>query len=90
MGRGPYTATQCVPNAQFTNQLAGVARELRDKVQEAADENWTVDWNRFNGQIDQAVAASQGGDHAQAVRLYGQAISFLMAELKRQGHAGGQ
>ena len=90
LGRGPYTATQCVPNAQFTNQLAGVARELRDKIQEAADENWTVDWNRFNGQIDQAVAASQGGDHAQAVRLYGQAISFLMAELKRQGHAGGQ
>ncbi len=90
LGRGPYTATQCVPNAQFTNQLAAVARELRDKIQEAADENWTVDWNHFNGQIDQAVAASQGGDHAQAVRLYGQAISFLMAELKRQGHAGGQ
>jgi protein phosphatase len=90
LGRGPYTATQCVPNAEFAGQLAAVARELRDTTQEAAaSENWTVDWNRFNAQMDQAAAASQAGDHAQAVRQYGLAISFLMAELKRQRPAGG-
>ena len=35
------------------------------------------------------AAASQAGDYAQAVRQYCQAISFLMAELKRQRHTGG-
>ena len=65
-------------------------RELRDTTQAAAaDENWTVDWKGFNAQMDQAAAASQAGDHAQAIRQYSMAISFLMAELKRQRPAGG-
>ncbi|MGO8688177.1 MAG: PP2C family protein-serine/threonine phosphatase [Thermoguttaceae bacterium] len=86
LGRGPYTAIQCVPNAAFTDQLASVARQLRTA---AASENWTVDWTRFNAQLDTAAAASHGGDHAQAVRQYAQFISALMAELKRQRRAGG-
>ena len=86
LGRGPYTAAQAVPNAEFASQLASVARELRDA---AASESWTVDWSRFNAQMDLGAAASQGGDFPQAVRQYCQSISFLMAELKRQRRAAG-
>ena len=86
LGRGPYTVAQGVPNLEFANQLAAVARELRDA---ATSENWTVDWSRFNAQMDLATAAGHEGDYARAVRQYAQSISFLMAELKRQRHGGG-
>ncbi len=86
LGRGPYMVTQAVPNAEFASQLASVARELRAA---AATESWTVDWSRFNAQMDLGAAASQAGDYAQAVRQYCQSISYLMAELKRQRHSGG-
>ncbi len=86
LGRGPYTVAQSVPNPEFAKQLAGVARELRDA---ATGENWTVDWGRFNAQMDRATAASQEGNYAQATGQYAQAISFLMAELKQQRRGGG-
>jgi protein phosphatase len=86
LGRGPYMVAQAVPNAEFTSQLASVARELRTA---AATESWSVDLSRFNAQMDLGAAASQAGDYHQAVRQYCQSISFLMAELKRQRHAGG-
>jgi protein phosphatase len=86
LGRGPYTATQCVAGAELANQLASLARELRNA---AVKEDWNPDWTHFNAQMDRGAAACQAGDFAQAIRQYCQSISFLTAELKRQPRDGG-
>jgi protein phosphatase len=81
LGRGPYAVAQCAPDAALAEQLASLARELRDA---AVQENWTVDWAQFNAQMDRGAAAGQAGDYAQTVRQYCHSISFVMTELKRQ------
>jgi len=86
LGRGPYTSAQAAPSAEFVNQLATVARELREA---ATKGQWAVDWTRFNAQMDRGTAATQTGDFVQAIRQYCQSISFMMAELKRQRRSGG-
>jgi PPM family protein phosphatase len=82
LGRGPYTAVNCPPTAEFVARLAEIVRQLREA---AVEEQWNVDWNRFNTLFDQAAAANQSGDHAQAVRHYCGAMSFMMEQLKGQG-----
>lgn len=82
LGRGPYTATNCVPNSDFVHKLADIVRDLRDV---ATQEEWGIDWSKFNAFLDRATAANQVSDFTQAVRQYCQAISFMMAELKNQG-----
>ena len=79
LGRGPYTATDCTPNAAFVGRLADVARDL---VEAAKQGDLGVDWGRFNKLMDRGAAAA---DFAQAVGQYCGAISFMIAELKRLG-----
>jgi hypothetical protein len=86
LGRGPYTSINCVPNADFVRQLSEIVRDLRVV---ANREEWAVDWNRFNAFLDRAAAANQATDYSQAIRQYGLGISFIMAELKRQGKKSG-
>lgn len=86
LGRGPYTSINCVPNADFVRQLSEIVRDLRVV---ANREEWAVDWNRFNAFLDRAAAANQAADYSQAIRQYGLGISFIMAELKRQGKKNG-
>jgi PPM family protein phosphatase len=81
-GRGPYAAVVCPPSQEFVQLLAETLRELREA---AARDEWTFDAVAFNALLDRAVAANQACDFAQAVRYYCQAISFLLAEGKRQG-----
>ncbi|MGD0896261.1 MAG: protein phosphatase 2C domain-containing protein [Thermoguttaceae bacterium] len=82
LGRGPYTATGCTPNADVCRRLTGILGELREA---ATEKGWSVDWNRFQALLDQAAASSASGDFPQAVRCHCQAITFMMGELKRQG-----
>ena len=84
LGRGPYTVSQCAPNAEFANQLASIAREVRDA---ATNGRWAVDWAQFNGKMDCGTYACQASDYVQAVRYYCQAISFIMGELRQQRRA---
>jgi protein phosphatase len=83
-GRGPYTATSCAPNADFSARLTEILRDLR---QAATREGWSVDWTRLNALLDQAAAAAAAGDYPQATRCSCQAITFVLAELKQQGKA---
>jgi PPM family protein phosphatase len=81
-GHGPYTATPCVPDAEFTDRLSGILRDLREA---ATQEGWNVDWDRFHALADPAAAAVEADDFPQAVRCYFQAIAFMLAQLKQQG-----
>jgi protein phosphatase len=81
-GRGPYSATDCTPNPDFVARLAAILEDLR---QAANQDDLGIDWAHFNALAEHAAAASRSGDCPQAVRDYSVAISFMMAELKRQG-----
>lgn len=81
LGRGPYKACDCTPDAPFAQQLAGLAGELR---QAAVAGDWNVDWSRFNARNEAGGAAVTAGDFGRAVREYCHAISFMMSELKAQ------
>jgi hypothetical protein len=62
-----------------------VAETLRELREAAARDELAVDSAAFNSILDRAAAENQAGDYAQAVRYYCHAISFLVAEYKRQG-----
>jgi protein phosphatase len=81
LGKGPYTACDCRPDAPFVERLVELAHQLRDAAIQGA---WSVDWGRFNAHHDRAVAAAMAGDCAEAVREHCHAISFMMSELRRQ------
>ncbi len=84
LGKGPYTACTCPPNDDFVARFTDVVGELRDA---ATGENWTVDWQKFDAIVAQAVAARQAGNARQAIRECFQAIAFVMAQLKHQGRS---
>ena len=80
-GRGPYSARACVINNEFVDKLAKVVKQLREA---ATEENWAVDWSRFNQFDARAMACAEHKDYAGAVREYGHAMSFMMAEIRNQ------
>jgi protein phosphatase len=81
LGKGPYTASDCVPDAAFVTRLGQIAEELR---QAARAEDWAIDWSRFDAHASQAAAAARANEFAPAIREYCHAISFMMNELKNQ------
>jgi protein phosphatase len=81
LGKGPYTAADCVPDAAFVTRLGQIAEELR---RAARAEDWAIDWSRFDAHASQAVAAAGANQFEPAVREYCHAISFMMNELKNQ------
>lgn len=81
LGKGPYVACDCTPNAEMASRLSGVVQQLRDA---AANGQWNVDWHRFNGMTAQAGASVETGDYVRAVREYCHAVSFMMEQLRNQ------
>lgn len=81
LGKGPYSVSLCKADATFAAQLAELIEQLKDA---ATRERWAVDWEHFSGHGRNAAAAVQAGRFDEAVREYCRAISFMMAELKRQ------
>jgi hypothetical protein len=60
-------------------------KEIIDQLRDAAvGESWKIDWNRFNKFLTQADAFFAAADHVASAREHLRAISFMMAELKRQ------
>ena len=81
-GRGPYTRCDCTPDDEVVGALAEVAAELR---QAATEGEYKVEWTTFNGWIDRAQSHRKAGKLAHAVHDFGEAISFMMAQLRTQG-----
>ena len=88
--RGPYAVSQCAPNAEFANQLASIAREVRDA---ATNGHWAVDWAQFNGKMDSGTYASQASDYCPGRSLllpgdqfhYGRAAATAKERMKAEG-----
>lgn len=82
LGKGPYTVTVCTPNKTFCDKLKLVLAELREAVDAGG---WDIAWPPFETLCKNVEAAEKSGNYMQAVRYCGQAISYLMRELRRQG-----
>ena len=80
-GRGPYVACDCAPNPELLGRLSEIVQQLREA---ATKENWPVDWTAFDAFLGRAALASQAADLVEAAREQLRAISFLMAQLRRQ------
>ncbi|MEX2119800.1 MAG: PP2C family serine/threonine-protein phosphatase [Pirellulales bacterium] len=80
-GRGPHKSLVCPANDEFVDKLAKVVDQLREA---AAEENWSVDWPRFNSFGSRALAAAEKKNYREAVREYAHAISFMMDEIRSQ------
>ncbi|MCX7426325.1 MAG: protein phosphatase 2C domain-containing protein [Planctomycetia bacterium] len=79
LGKGPYRSFGCTPNGEFVERLAQIVQQLRD---EAARNDWLVDWHHFNEIRAQADEAAFTSSHTKAVRLYCHAMSFMLAQLR--------
>jgi protein phosphatase len=81
LGRGPYTRCDAHPDAEFIDVLAQTLLELREA---ATKEHWVVDWNTLNEYQSRGDTARQAGNLAETTSEYGEAISFMMEQLRRQ------
>ncbi len=81
LGRGPYVSKACPTNNDFVDKLAKVVVQLREA---ATEENWSIDWTRFNTFDSRAISAAERKDYLEAVQEYGHAISFMMSEIRGQ------
>jgi len=82
LGKGPYTATSCVPGHEFLSKLAEVIEELREA---ARDGNWNIDWRTFDEYCNRAQLADERKAYLEGVREFCRGISFMMKELRSQG-----
>lgn len=81
LGRGPHVTTECKPNEDLVGTLVSMVEQLRDAAHE---EQWSVDWSKFDRFAQNGKAAVDRHDFAAAVREYASALQFLMSELRHQ------
>jgi protein phosphatase len=85
LGRGPYSETSCAADQQMADNLAALARELRDA---AAVEHWPEGVGEFDDHCARASSASDAGDFAASVREFCQAIRHMMQLLRERPKKG--
>lgn len=81
LGKGPHVSVVCSPNDAFVAKLAALLHQLQSS---AAQQNWTVDTAKLEQFVRFATAARNVENYPEAVRQYCHALSFLMAEIRRQ------
>ena len=81
LGRGPYDPLDCPPGPKMAENLAKIVEELRIA---ANTQNWAIEWDRFDSFDRQAKTAVAQTSYPEAVRYYCHAVSFMMAEIRRQ------
>lgn len=79
LGRGPYSACECTPNAEMAEPFGEVVQQLRVN---AVNRDWHGDWAPFNTCDERAAAAAETGNYAKVVREHCHAISFMVDQLK--------
>jgi protein phosphatase len=80
-GNGPYRKSNCPPNGRVVESLQEIAGKLRELPDKQPGE-WTVDWQPFDAQRDNAEAAAKNSDYVGAIRGYGEAIRDIMRQLR--------
>ena len=80
-GRGPHVTVDCKPSAEFVGELISMIEQLREA---ATEEQWSIDWNKFNAINQQGNKARDEHDFTRAVREYATALRFMMNELRNQ------
>ncbi len=85
-GRGPYVVCPCAANADLLARLTDLVQQLR---QAAVNENWPVDWTKYEQFLAKTAAATQNDNPAEAAREHLQAMIFLMRHVREQQSSGG-
>ena len=81
LGDGPHTSCKCNANSKIVADLHGIADDLREGAEEA-DADADADFAAFDAKVTAARDAESRQDYTSAVRLYCQAISFMMSQLR--------
>ncbi len=82
-GNGPYRKTTCPPNGRVVASLADIANTLR-ALPEKDQGEWRINWQPFDDERAQAVAAAEMGEHLTAIRQYCHAIREIMRQLRER------
>lgn len=85
LGRGPYVRLECPSGEEFGNQMAKIIQKVRKGAQAQA---WDIDWKHLAQLVARAKQQTEAKDHSGSIRSYGQAISFLMDQLRSQNSDG--
>jgi len=81
LGRGPHTSLVCAVNEAFVEKLAALTARLRET---AIQQNYKINWTKFDQTCETAAGARRSGDFPGAVRRYSHSLNYLMAELRKQ------
>jgi len=79
-GHGPYTASECAPNADLLARLAELIQQLREAT---LDETIAVDRGPCDALLAHAATAAKAGNLADAARGHLRAIMSLMFQLRQ-------
>lgn len=80
-GRGPHVSVVCTPNDAFVAKLAALVHQLQNST---VQQQWTVNKAKIEEFVKLATAARNVENYPEAVRQYCYALSFLMAEIRKQ------
>jgi len=79
LGKGPYTACNCTPDAQFASRVSQIVKEVRQAAEAGACD---LDWELVATFEQHAAEAEDNSNFPQAIRERFRAISFIMDGLK--------
>ncbi len=85
LGKAPYTTCDCSLNEQSTRCMAKAVQDIRDV---AINRLWQVDWDRYEGLVQDAKKAANGGQFDRSVRLYGEVIRFFVTQFRNTLESG--
>jgi protein phosphatase len=81
LGRGPHVTVESRPNETLVSELVSMVSQLREA---ATEEQWSIDWRKFDALNAKGKEAVTKGESAEAVRQYATALRFMMNELRNQ------
>jgi protein phosphatase len=81
LGKGPHTSLVCTPTDPFVAKMAAMVHQLRES---AVQQSWSIDFAKCDAFIERGTTHRTAGRFGEAVRQYALALSFLMAEIRKQ------